>query len=312
VVGLLEALGRGVDPGRIVTADRVSPPFIAPDRDLFDAPWYYENGGVANLQTQRGCQLECIYCTYPLLEGHRVRSSDPATVVEQMAELVAMGIGHVFIVDAVFNRPEEHAAGVCEEIVRRGLRVSISGYFVPRGELPEFPALLKRAGCDAVELGTDSLSDPMLESMRKGFTVEQAMDFSRRLAKAGIKQCHNLIFGGPGETEATMEESVRNMDALAPTAMIATIGLRVFKGTDMWRLGGGDASEDPADPTSLLEPLFFIEEAVADGVVERVAAWVEERENWLCFGLDRRVNQRYLERLRRRHKGLLWTIYGGK
>lgn len=312
IVEILAALERGVDPGRIVSAAKLDPPFIAPDRDLFDAPWYYDNGGVANLQTQRGCQLKCIYCTYPLLEGHRVRSTDPVTVVDQMAELKAMGIDHVFIVDAVFNRPEEHAAEVCEEIVRRDLKLSISGYFVPRGELPEFPSLLKRAGCDAVELGTDSLSDPILRSMRKGFTVDQAVDFSRRLADAGIKQCHNLIFGGPGETPETMEESVRNMDALEPTAMIATIGLRVFKGTDMWRIGAGEEIVDPADPTSLLEPLFFIEEAVADDIVERVARWVEERENWLCFGLNRRVNPRYLKRLRRRYKGLLWTIYGGK
>ena len=108
----------------------------------------------------------------------------------------------------------------------------------------------------------------------------------------------------------TMKESVANMDVINPTAMIATIGLRVFKGTDMWEIGGGEDSVDPSDPTTLLEPLFFVEEAVADTIVDRVGKWVEDRENWLCFGLNRRVNPRYLARLRKRHKGLLWTIYG--
>jgi radical SAM superfamily enzyme YgiQ (UPF0313 family) len=310
VIELLTQLQEGVTPKTYIHAPRVAPPFLSPDREIFDADWYYTNGGLANMQTQRGCQLKCIYCTYPLLEGHNVRATDPVAVVDEMESIKAAGIDHVFIVDAVFNRPESHAARICEEIIRRGLKMSFTGYFMPNGDLPEFPSLLKKAGFDAVELGTDSLSDPVLERLRKGFTVSDAMEFSRRLETAGIKQCHNLIFGGPGETLETMEESVANMDVISPTAMIATIGLRVFKGTDMWKIGKGEDSVDPSDPTSLLEPLFFVEEAVADTVVERVGRWVEDRENWLCFGLNRRVNPRYLARLRKRHKGLLWTIYG--
>jgi hypothetical protein len=76
----------------------------------------------------------------------------------------------------------------------------------------------------------------------------------------------------------------------------------------MWKLAGG-ANEDPADPRSLLEPTFYIEEAVGDTIVEQVGQWVDERPNWICPGLNRRCNQRYLSRLRRRHKGVLWTIY---
>ncbi len=310
IVELLTQLKEGVTPETYIHAPRVAPPFLPPDRDIFDADWYYANGGLANMQTQRGCQLKCIYCTYPLLEGHKVRATDPSAIVDEMESIKAAGIDHIFVVDAVFNRPESHAAQICEEIIRRDLKMSLTGYFVPDGDLPEFPSLLKKAGFGAVELGTDSLSDPILERLRKGFTVSGAMEFSRRLEAAGIKQCHNLIFGGPGETMETMEESVANMDVINPTAMIATIGLRVFKGTDMWKIGGGEDSEDPSDPTRALEPLFFVEEAVADTIVERVGKWVEDRENWLCFGLNRRVNPRYLARLRKRHKGLLWTIFG--
>jgi radical SAM superfamily enzyme YgiQ (UPF0313 family) len=181
---------------------------------------------------------------------------------------------------------------------------------VPKGDLNELPALLKRAGCAAVELGTDSLSDPVLERLAKGFTAAEAIEYSRRLAAAGIKQCHNLIFGCPGETEATIAQSTARMDALSPTAVIAMIGLRVFPGTPLWRSSGGAAGDGPADPAALLEPTFFLEEAVAGTVVETVAKLVDDRPNWISPGLGRRYNPRYLERMRRRHKGLLWTIYG--
>ncbi len=309
VLEIVAALEQGRTPPRVIRPVRVSPPFAAVDRAFFDAGWYYGSGGVANVQTQRGCALECVYCTYPLLEGHRVRAVEPGTVADELAALAASGIGHVFVVDAVFNRPEAHAAAVCEEVIRRGLDLSLTGYFVPCGELPELPGLLKRAGFDAVELGTDSLSDPTLAGMRKGFTADQAMDFSRRLAAAGIKQCHNLIFGGPGETGETMAESVRRMDELGPTAMIATIGLRVYPGTDLERLAGGPRAAGD-DPRAVLEPAFYVEDAVADDVVARVGAFVDERPNWICPGLDKRYNPRYLERLRRRHKGVLWAMFG--
>ena len=306
---LIGALARGETLPRIHRAPRLEPPFLAPDRDLFDAAWYYRSGGLANVQTKRGCALRCSYCTYPTLEGSRIRAEEPGDVVDQLAAIRASGIDHVFIVDAVFNRPESHAAAICEEILRRGLEISFTGYFAPQGDLAELPALLARAGCTAVELGTDSLSDPVLERLGKGFTAAEAMAYSRRLGAAGIKQCHNLIFGCPGETDATIAESVTRMDALAPTAVIAMIGLRVFEGTPLWRLGGGDAA-DGGDPLRPLEPVFFLEEAVAGTVVDTVARLVDARPNWISPGLGRRYNPRYLERLRRRHKGLLWTIYG--
>ncbi len=308
IVELLEQINAGTTDEPVITTPRAAPPFLTANRELFDAPWYYQRGGVANLQTKRGCALNCIYCTYPLLEGHKVRRVDPRAVVEEMVALKRAGIEHFFIVDAVFNRPEEHAAAICEEICRQELDISFSGFFIPQGDLAEFPSLLVRAGCTAVELGTDSLSDPVLHAMRKGFTVDDAMGYCRRLTEAGIIQCHNLIFGGPTETEQTMAESVARMDELAPKAMIATIGLRTYPHTELWRLGGGD---DPSkiDPPRLLEPTFYIEEAVADGVIERVGEWVDQRPGWVCPGLAKRYNPRYFARLRRRYKGVLWTLF---
>jgi radical SAM superfamily enzyme YgiQ (UPF0313 family) len=308
-VELLAALESGERPDRLIRAERIAPPFPVPDRALFDADWYYDHGGMANLQTQRGCQLRCVYCTYPLLEGHKVRASDAGAVVDELEAIKRAGIDHAFIVDAVFNRPEAHAAAICEEILRRDLQLSLTGYFVPKGALDELPGLLARAGFDAVELGTDSLSDPVLEGMSKGFTADEAVDFSRRLAEAGIKQCHNLIFGGPGETEETMAESVARMDAIDPTGMIATIGLRIYPSTTLAGIAGYD--ESPDDPQALLEPRFYIDEAVAETVVDRVAAWVDEREGWICPGLGKRYNPRYLARLRKRHKGPLWAMLRG-
>ena len=50
------------------------------DPQLPHLGYYLENGGMLNLQTKRGCSFNCIYCTYPQIEGHVMRLFDPREV----------------------------------------------------------------------------------------------------------------------------------------------------------------------------------------------------------------------------------------
>ena len=308
VVDVLRAIEAGETLAPIIRAPAVSAPFVMPDRDLFDADWYYLNGGVANVQTKRGCPLKCIYCTYPCLEGSVLRKSDPEAVVDELTRLVARGIRHFFFVDTSFNASESHAEAVCEGIIRADLDISFAAYLIPRRRSAEFPALLKRAGCTAAELGTDALSEEMLRSYNKGFSVADVLDFSAALKSLEIPQCHNLILGGPGETSKTMDTSIARMDSMNPTAVILTIGLRIFPDT---ALAAMTLTQDEPLSGRQLEPVFYIEEAVADSIVEKCASWTEARRGWICPGLGKRYNPRYLERLRihRKRKGPLWPMF---
>lgn len=310
VVEVLAAIEAKKKVNRITRGTPIRGDFLQADRDLFDADWYYTYGGVANIQTKRGCPLKCIYCTYPSLEGRKTRQSSPKRVVDELETLIGQGIRDFFFVDAVFNRPESHAAMVCEEIIRRNLDLSFTGYFTPMGDLKEFPDLLKRAGCNAAEFGTDSLSDAVLTKLKKGFGAAEAMSYCARFEKVGIPQCHNLILGAPGETEETMEESLRRMHELNPRAVIVTIGLRVYPGTELARLGLEDDESGSLRGDSL-DPVFYLEPTVADTVVDKAAFWVDEHKGWICPGLGKKYNARYLarQRMRRGHKGVLWTLF---
>ena len=81
---LLEALEAGEDPSLIpgvvtLSAKKGTPPPF--DRafsleyipDDTRAGYYLKNGGMLNLQSKRGCPYRCIYCTYPCIEGRRLR-----------------------------------------------------------------------------------------------------------------------------------------------------------------------------------------------------------------------------------------------
>jgi len=72
---------------QLIEGARVS--FIQrPERGLFQTQRYLEEGGMGNIQTKRGCPFSCIYCTYPLLEGERIRLRKVDEVVEEIRCLV--------------------------------------------------------------------------------------------------------------------------------------------------------------------------------------------------------------------------------
>ncbi|MFH1147759.1 MAG: cobalamin-dependent protein [Pseudomonadota bacterium] len=45
---------------------------------------YLRNGNIAPVQTKRGCTHKCIYCSYPLLEGAKIRQRNPGAVVDDI------------------------------------------------------------------------------------------------------------------------------------------------------------------------------------------------------------------------------------
>jgi len=279
-----------------------------PLRDGFDLHRYYERGGALNVQTKRGCCFECVFCSYPLIEGSKVRMRAPAAVVDEIAALrAAHGIRHWFFVDNIFNLPIRHAKEICEAIVRRELDIEWSGYLNPKFIDDELCALMARSGCRAIEFGTDSGSPAMIANLRKEFDVDDLRRASRLCHQHGLKFCHSLIFGGPGETERTVAETIALMDELQPTAVIALTGIRVLPGTGMVDIALRDGQIDADD--NLLYPKFYISPGLADALIERIECYARRHSNWIVPGLGIKTNIEVLQKLRaRKIKGQLWRL----
>ena len=70
-----------------------------PDRSEFDNGAYLKWGGMGNLQTKRGCPFKCIYCTYPVIQGCKVRLRSPKLICDEIKRILEHGIDNLFIVD---------------------------------------------------------------------------------------------------------------------------------------------------------------------------------------------------------------------
>lgn len=317
---LLERIEAGLPlsglPGVVVAgATEVVRPRIpasvgTPSREVFDVSRYLTDGGAANVQTKRGCPFGCVYCTYPVLEGSVVRTRRAGDVVRELRALVdAHRVDYVEFCDDIFNFPEAAARELCEAMIAEDLRLSWSAFVNPGHLDARLVDLMVRAGCDAVELGTDSGSDRMLRSLGKSFTVDEVRAASRLCRDAGVATAHYLLFGGPGEDGETISESVALMDELEPDAVIVMVGIRVYAGTE---LHGRAVEEGVVAPDQcLLEPVFYPAEPALRRIAERVAAEAASRRTWIVPGLDVNTSTGVLEMLRRRkERGPLWKILG--
>src|SRR5438552_157584 len=97
---------------------------VRADRRWIDNRRYFEQGGMGNLQTKRGCHYKCTFCAYPVIEGRGMRTRDPAGIAAEVAALLdAHGIDQFFVVDSVFNAPRGYAERVCAALGPFGRRL---------------------------------------------------------------------------------------------------------------------------------------------------------------------------------------------
>jgi len=293
-------------PERVPAIDRVTSIGL-PYRDLLDNGRYLRHGGMGNIQTKRGCPFNCIYCTYPLLEGSSVRMRPLEDILQDLRVLKEYhGVDYVYFVDDIFNFPQDHALGLCRFMVDEGIGVAWTAFVNPGYIDVELMQAMKEAGCMGVEFGTDSGSPAMLKRLGKSFSIEDIFRASEICRMVEIPFAHYLLLGGPGEDENTLEESASLMDRVEPTAVIVMVGIRIYSGTELERISISEGIISP--DTNLMYPHFYISPRLGDGILSWVSQKALERR-WIVPGLEINISRNLMEQIRRFHiRGPLWNL----
>jgi radical SAM superfamily enzyme YgiQ (UPF0313 family) len=237
---------------------------------------YARRGAPWPIQSRRGCPQTCSYCAYPSIEGHASRLRPAGDVVDEIEAVARRMRPRAFeIVDSTFNVPEAHALAICEEIVRRGLTVTLSATGVtPLGTSRELFALMRRAGFRSMLITPEAGSDVMLENLHKGFRMEDVRRTAALVRESGIASAWFFLMGGPGETPATVEETVAFAERELSFRRCSTVfmtGIRVLPGTPL-ALAGRAAGWLPREE-DLTEPVFYFSPDVSEKLIlERINA----------------------------------------
>jgi len=240
--------------------------------------YYLDKGGMLNLQSKRGCSFCCIYCPYPDIEGRKQRLVEPAEVARTALQLQEAGARYFFITDSAFNSDTSHSLAVARALQDAGVSIPWGGFFAPVSPPADYFTVMAEAGCTHVEFGTESLSDRVLASYRKPFRVDDVFRAHQQALDAGLHVAHYFLMGGPGESGATVTESLDNLERLQKSVFFFFIGIRIYPRTALYDIALKEGKITAE--TNLLDPVFYESDAIARAAIE---ALVTER-------VGRRIN----------------------
>ncbi len=254
---LLEKIASGeAIPERLISTSLDDYPGCAPIFQGNIAGYYVDHGGMLNVQTKRGCSYGCSYCSYPTIEGKKLRFRPAQEVVEEIERLRRQfGARYIFFTDGVFNDPFDHYLKVAEAMIRSGNSTPWCAFFRPQKMGREELRLLKRSGMAAMELGTDASTDQTLAGLNKGFTFAEVLALNRTIAEENIPCAHFIIFGGPGETPTTVRQGLENIAQLGDCIVFAYIGLRILPDTGLYKQAV--AEKIITAQTDIIRPIFY-------------------------------------------------------
>ena len=303
---LVDALAAGRPWPRLTRSRELMPAASigCPRYDASIVPYYRKTSGLIGLQTKRGCPHACSYCSYPLIEGSRIRHRDPREVVDDLETLQRdFGVDNVFFTDSIFNDAAGGHLALAEEMIRRGTTIRWASFFRPQRLERAQLQLLKRAGLYALELGTDAADDATRAALGKGFTFDEVVRSAQACADEGLSVAHYVMFGGPDETPQTAARGLANLRRLPTSVVFAFVGVRIFPATRLRERAVREGIIAAGDP--LLRPTYYVSPGVDQAELEAtIAASFRKRRHWIFPPSDARTRLSVMHRFG--FRGILW------
>lgn len=157
----------------------------------------------------RGCPGHCAFCKDRLsCSPYRTRSAK--SIFEEMKTRLNQGYNSFEFCDLLLNGHIPTLERLCDLIIKHKPPIKWGGPIRsnPKMNLRIFKKM-KKAGIDCINLGIESGSQKMLDKMEKGYKTEVVEKNLKDMHKAGIIASINLLVGFPGETEETVNQTIR-------------------------------------------------------------------------------------------------------
>ncbi len=230
--------------------------FPNPSRELFDnnayKKYYSKKFGYTTtaIMTSRGCPFSCDFCSKPVF-GNEFRARAASNVVNEIEDAISLGYSRIWFADDCFTLDRNRLLGICDEIIKRGLKIGWECLSRVDTIDPETLDKMKRAGCLRMFFGIESGNDEILAVMKKQITTKQAYEAIHLCKKKGIKAGAFFILGYPGENEKTILDTVRFASSLPLDYLSFTLPYPI-PGTPLFeRLSSELVSEEWEEPKNL-------------------------------------------------------------
>lgn len=160
--------------------------------------------------SSRGCPSRCIFCLWPqTMFGRKVRLRNPKKVVDEIECLIEVHQAKgILFDDDTFTVSQNHVKGICDEILKRKIKIPWSCLGRVDNINEEILEKMKAAGCTMIRYGIESACQEILDRAKKGITVERIVKTVELTKKFGIETYADYLLGLPGETKETLEKTI--------------------------------------------------------------------------------------------------------
>jgi radical SAM superfamily enzyme YgiQ (UPF0313 family) len=186
--------------------------------------------------TGRGCPHRCTYCVYPqTFQGRQYRTRSAENVVQEfqyIAETFPF-VKEIFIEDDTFTIDKDRCRKISNMLIESNNRVNWTAN--ARADVDfETLEMMREAGCRLLCVGVESGNQMVLDTMKKGISLERIRTFFRDAKRAGILIHGCFMVGNRGDNRGTLEETLNFAKELNPdTAQF--FPLMVYPGTEAYR-----------------------------------------------------------------------------
>jgi anaerobic magnesium-protoporphyrin IX monomethyl ester cyclase len=194
----------------------------------------YKRLPAISMLATRGCPGKCIYCFGSFLGG-KVRMHSVDYLIAEIKMLIReFGIKEILFYDDTFTVYRKKVREFCEKIIAD--KIDISWVCFSRVDTidEETLLLMKKSGCHQVMYGIESGSAEILKNIDKHIDREKAINAVKITKKSGIECRTTFMLGNPGETEATIMETIKFALELDPDIALFNVSTP-FPGTRMFK-----------------------------------------------------------------------------
>jgi len=193
------------NPARPVIADLDTLP--APDKRMTDLYRYYQKGAIL---TGRGCPNHCIFCSCGAFSGNKYRPRSIQHILGEIKDTInRFGVNQFEIHDDTFTLSKRRVDSFCKGVAEEGLEITWGCQSRVTTIDKELAKIMFDAGCRSIQFGVESGNQAVLNSIKKGITLNQVEKAVMGAYKAGIPNivCTFMI-GHPEDTRDTIQDTV--------------------------------------------------------------------------------------------------------
>ena len=165
-------------------------------------------GAFTFIVTSRGCPAGCTYCIKHVSYQYSARLRSPKLIMDELWQLKKLGINNIHMYADLFTVNREQVVELCKLMIEEKIDIHWTSNSRVDYVDEEMLMLMGKAGCRLISWGIESGNEQILKHARKGAYPDKAERALRWAKQAGIMNWGYFIIGLPGETEATIRQTI--------------------------------------------------------------------------------------------------------